>query len=61
MDFFVYQRIKYDLGEAFPIPKVDENHPTVIPAAMDPAHQNHFFINVICTKLPAMMRSAHVT
>jgi hypothetical protein len=60
MDFFVHEWIEYDLSDAFTIPKVYENHPAVIPASMDPAHQNHFLIDVIRTKLPAMMRSAQV-
>jgi hypothetical protein len=61
MDFFVYEWIKYDLGDAFPVAKIHEYHTTMIPAPMDPAHQNHFFIDVVCSKLPAMMRPAHVT
>jgi hypothetical protein len=61
MDFFVYEWIKYDLGDAFPVAKIHEYDTAMISATMDPAHQNHFFVDVICTKLPAMMRSAHVT
>jgi hypothetical protein len=61
MDFFVYEWIEHDLGDTFAIPKIHEYHPAMIPAPMDPAHQNHFLTDVICTQFPAMMRSAHIT
>jgi hypothetical protein len=61
VDFFVYEWIKYDLGDAFPVAKINEYDTAVIPAPMNPAHQNNFLVDVIYTKLPAVMGSAHVT
>jgi hypothetical protein len=38
MDGRVDGRIEDHLGEAFPIPQINENNPTVVPSTQDPSH-----------------------
>jgi hypothetical protein len=52
--------IEDHLGQPFTIAQVHENDPAVIPAALDPAHQYHFFAHIIGPQLVAMMGSSHV-
>jgi hypothetical protein len=38
VDRLVDSGIEYHLGEAFPIPEINENNTTVIPSSQDPSH-----------------------
>jgi hypothetical protein len=38
VDRLVDRGIEYNLGEALPIPEIDENNAAVIPSSQDPSH-----------------------
>jgi hypothetical protein len=53
--------IEDHLGEAFPVPQVDENDPAMISSTLYPAHEYHFFIHISGGKLAAVVGSLHLT
>ena len=55
MAFFVPLGIKNNLGDAFPIPKIDKNQISKIPATVHPAHEQGFPAYVFRPQASAVM------
>jgi hypothetical protein len=54
-------RIEDHLRDALPVAKVYEDEPSMVPAALHPAHENNHFTNVLPVQAVAVVRLYPIT